>query len=338
MERVIIEEQSNEFFTKDLPQLIVALDKEDNYIHIRDVKENVEYFCPCCRNSVKPRAFKEEIEYQVQPHFYHLNGSCDEESRVHWIYKNWLFKEGSQFYIDNNLYTVKLVDIEKSYDTSFGKYRPDITINTDCGKIIFFEINFTSAKKETDYFAKWYELNIDVVEVNIKKLMNEDYDCKIPTFNLLYSDGECFKKSYSKRDDYSTIANIKIEWKRQEKIDYKIMWQKLDWFWLKVQEFKHDTCGIIDVINSFRSLEMQDKEICFNLIKNQSCMKSHNQLFRDIINKQIESLSYLETKYFLEKFKINISELTNVKIFFKAIPKDYIRLEIKGKYKGFFKL
>ena len=41
MERVIIEEQSNEFFTKDLPQLIVALIKRNNYIHIRDAKENV---------------------------------------------------------------------------------------------------------------------------------------------------------------------------------------------------------------------------------------------------------------------------------------------------------
>ena len=158
MERVIIGEQSNEFFTKDLPQLIVALDKEDNYIHIRDAKENVEYFCPCCRNSVKPRAFKTEIEYQVQPHFYHVCGSCDEESRVHWIYKNWLFKEGSKFYVDKKLYTVGSVDIEKSYNTNFGKYRPDITVNTKCGKVIFFEINFTSAKKEDDYFAKWDEL------------------------------------------------------------------------------------------------------------------------------------------------------------------------------------
>lgn len=335
MERVIIEEQSNEFFTKDLPQLIVALDKEDNYIHIRDAKENVEYFCPCCRNSVKPRAFKTEKEYQVQPHFYHVCGSCDEESRVHWIYKNWLFKEGSRFYVGKNLYTVKSVDIEKSYDTSFGKYRPDITVNTKCGNIIFFEINFTSAKKENDYFAKWDELNVDVIEVNIKKLMNEDYNCKIPTFDLVYSNGECFKQSYLKRDEYSTISNIKREWKRQEKIDYKIMWERLDWFWLKVQDFKHSKCDIMDVINSFRSLEMKDKETCFSLINKQSCMKSHNQLFRDVINNQIESLSRFETKYFLENFKINASELTDVKITFKAIPKNFISIGFKGKYKGF---
>ena len=270
MERVIIGEQSNEFFTKDLPQLIVALDKEDNYIHIRDAKENVEYFCPCCRNSVKPRAFKTEIEYQVQPHFYHVCGSCDEESRVHWIYKNWLFKKGSKFYVDKKLYTVRSVEIEKSYDTNFGKYRPDLTINTECGKVIFFEINFTSAKREDDYFAKWDELNIDVIEVNIKKLMNEDYDCKIPTFSLIYSEGECFKQSYLKRDEYSTIANIKREWKRQEKIDYKIMWQRLDWFWLTVQDFKHSKCGIMDVLENFKQIDIKDKEVCFDLIKKQS--------------------------------------------------------------------
>lgn len=335
MERVIIEEQSNEFFTKDLPQLIVALDKEDNYIHVRDAKENVEYFCPCCRNSVKPRAFKTEIEYQVQPHFYHVCGSCDEESRVHWIYKNWLFKEGSQFYVGKELYTVWSVEIEKSYDTSFGKYRPDLTVNTECGKVIFFEINFTSAKREDDYFAKWDELNIDVIEVNIKKLMNEDYDCKIPTFSLVYSDGECFKQSYLKRDEYSTIANIKREWKRQEKIDYKIMWQRLDWFWLKVQDFKHNDCEITDLTNGFRRLDMKDKEVCFNLISKQSCMKKHNQLFREIINREIETLKHMSTDYFLDKFKINISELTNVKITLKAFEKNFISMSIKGKYKGF---
>ena len=332
---VIIGEQSNEFYTKDLPQLIVALDKEDNYIHIRDVKENVEYFCPCCRNSIKPRAFKTDIEYQVQPHFYHINGSCDEESRVHWIYKNWLFKEGSQFYIKDKLYMVKSVDIEKSYDAKFGKYRPDITVYTKCGKTIFFEINFTSAKKEDDYFAKWNELNIDVIEVNIKKLMNEDYDCKIPTFEIVYSDGECFKKSYAKKDEYSTIANIKREWKRQEKIDYKIMWQKLDWFWLTVQDFKHEKCNIDNVLESFEQINIKDKEICFDLIKKQSCIKKYNQKFRDVINEEMCQFGHMSKEGILEIFNINIIDLTKVRIRIELYLKDSIDVTLFGTYKGF---
>lgn len=334
MERVIIGEQSNEFFTKDLPQLIVALDKEDNYIHIRDAKENVEYFCPCCRNSVKPRAFKTEKEYQVQPHFYHVCGSCDEESRVHWIYKNWLFKEGSRFYVGKNLYTVKSVDIEKSYDTSFGKYRPDITVNTKCGNIIFFEINFTSAKKENDYFAKWDELNVDVIEVNIKKLMNEDYNCKIPTFDLVYSNGECFKQSYLKRDEYSTISNIKREWKRQEKIDYKIMWERLDWFWLKVQDFKHSKCGVLDVLERFKQINIKDKEVCFDLIKKQSCIKEHNQLFRNIINDEINALNKKSTHELLNMFQFNINEITTEQIEIKTMYRKYISVTFRGQYKN----
>ena len=334
MERVIIEEQSNEFFTKDLPQLIVALDKEDNYIHVRDAKESVEYFCPCCRNSVKPRAFKTEIEYQVQPHFYHVCGSCDEESRVHWIYKNWLFKEGSKFYVGKELYTVGSVEIEKSYDTSFGKYRPDLTVNTECGKVIFFEINFTSAKREDDYFAKWDELNIDVIEVNIKKLMNEDYDCKIPTFSLVYSEGECFKQSYLKRDEYSAIANIKREWKRQEKIDYKIMWEKLDWFWLTVQDFKHSKCGINDVFESFQQINIKDKEVCFDLIKKQSCIKEHNQSFRNIIDDEIIGLRSKSNSYLLNLFKLNINGVNIKEVKIETVYKKYLSVDIIGEYRN----
>ena len=43
----------------DLPQLIVALDspnEDANYIHIRDAKENTDYYCPCCKGLIKPRA------------------------------------------------------------------------------------------------------------------------------------------------------------------------------------------------------------------------------------------------------------------------------------------
>ena len=68
--------------TKDLPQLIVSLDTEENYIHIRDAKEDKKYCCPCCNGKVKPRAYKKDKDYKVQPHFYHVNGSCDKESIV----------------------------------------------------------------------------------------------------------------------------------------------------------------------------------------------------------------------------------------------------------------
>ena len=321
-ERVIIEEQMS--YHKDLPQLIVALDKDDNYIHIRDTKDDVDYFCPCCRNSVKPRANKKDKDYQVQAHFYHVNGSCDEESRVHWLYKNWLFKSGSKFYIENTLYEVDTIEIEKTHKTSFGNYRPDMTIHTKCGKTILFEVNFSSSKTENTYMEKWCELNYDVVEVNIRKLMNEDYDNKIPRFTLVYSDGECYKKSYASRDDYSEIAKIKNEWKRQDKINYKIMWERLDWFWLTLQNYKHEKESFENVLESFKCIDIKDKEICFDIIKKQSCIKGKVAEFRDIINDEIRRFSIPKDMFY--GVEIISSE-------FRAIEKKFLNIKITSKYK-----
>ena len=297
-----------EFICKDLPQLIVALDTDGNYIHIRDVKEDTDYYCPCCGGIVRPRAFKDDRDYMMQPHFYHLSGSCSEESRIHWLYKNWLFRKGSQFYIDKKLYTVDSVEIEKSYTTSFGIYRPDITVILDSGKVMFFEVNFTNSKTENDYFCKWSELNNDVVEVDIKKLMNEDFNCKIPSFTFVYSNGKCFKRKYQNRDDYAnTIAKRKIEWKRQDKINYKIMWERLDWFWIKLQEFKNKNDNIEELLKSFKEISISDKEMCFDLLKRQSCVKKYNQKFREIINNEIK-------KYFtIENLQKSISLPINIK-------------------------
>ena len=52
-----------EIVEKDLPQLIVALDSlndDANYVHILDAKENTNYYCPCCKGIVKPRAYKKD--------------------------------------------------------------------------------------------------------------------------------------------------------------------------------------------------------------------------------------------------------------------------------------
>ena len=315
---------------KDLPQLIVALDSKSddaNYIHIRDAKDDKKYYCPCCYSIVKPRAYKEEKEYQVQPHFYHVNGECSAESRVHWLYKNWLFKPGCKFYINDKLYTVKEIVIEKTYHTKFGDYRPDITVILDNDEVIFFEINFSSSKKEDNYFCKWNELNKDVVEVDIRKLINIDYKSEIPTFELIYSDGVCYKKQYQKRDLYAnTIGVMKQEWKRQDKINYKIQWEKLDWFWIELQKYKNKKCSKEDILNKFKDIDISNKEFCFDLIKKMNCIKDIKQELRGIINDEI-------MKFFT---KDNITNIISNK-FFKiekmiCIPKEGIHIHYKLKY------
>ena len=133
-----------EIVEKDLPQLIVALDSlndDANYVHILDAKENTNYYCPCCKGVVKPRAYKKDKNYQVQAHYYHETGGCNEETFVHYICKTWLFEKGCKFIINNTQYEVKNIEVEKTLHTSFGDYRPDIIVTTTNGKIFYFEIN-----------------------------------------------------------------------------------------------------------------------------------------------------------------------------------------------------
>lgn len=289
---IIIE--SNLISYKDLPQLIVGLDSlndDANYIHIEDVRENQSYYCPCCKGLIKPRAYKKTIDYQVQPHFYHETGGCREETYVHYICKNWLFEKGCKFIVDNCEYEVEKIEIEKSLHTSFGNYRPDIIVITTIGKIFYFEIKTTNRKTNL-YAPKWDELGNDVVEVDTRYFINQKYKNDIPKFPLIYADGECFIKSYSRSDYEDTIAKRKLEWKRQDKLNYKIQWERLDWFWQSLTNYKEKKEDIIDVVSYFEKLDFTDKDFVISVIKKMNCQDLFQKLIPVINNafyKQIES-------------------------------------------------
>lgn len=258
-------------------------DGSANYIHIDDVKDNIEYYCPCCKGIIKPRAYKKDINYQVQPHFYHETGGCNEETFVHYICKTWLFEKGCKFIVNNTEYEVEDVSTEKTLHTSFGDYRPDIIVTTVSGKIFYFEIRATNRKTE-HHIPKWDELGNDVVEVDTRYFINQKCKNNIPVFNLIYSNGDCFIKTYTRNDYDNTIAERKLQWKRQDKLNYKIQWERLDWFWNAMQKYKNNELGLDSVFEFFKCLDIFDKEICFDLLKKQTCIKSNNQDFRNIIN------------------------------------------------------
>lgn len=282
-----------EIVEKDLPQLIVGLDSLNdnaNYIHILDARENINYYCPCCRGLIKPRAFKRNICYQVQPHFYHETGGCSEETYIHFICKNWLFENGCTFIVDGIKYKVDKIEVEKTLHTSFGDYRPDIIVTTDIGKVFYFEIKVSNKKTEL-YAPKWDELGNDVVEVDTRYFINQKYQNDIPEFNLIYSEGKCFIESYSRLDYENTIAKRKLEWKRQDKLNYKIQWERLDWFWIVLQKYIGGESTDKDVLESFDKLDYSDKLWCYYTIKRKSCVNlkelfknNINQLFSNMLN------------------------------------------------------
>lgn len=267
-----------------LPQLIVAYDSNDefaNLIHIKRAKQDEEYYCPCCGGIVKPRALDSTKE---QSHYYHVTGKCTKESQLHFFCKNWLFEKGSKFYLDDDLFEVDSIDIEKAWDTSFGKYKPDITIYTSSGKAIYFEIFFSNRKTGDDYFCKWDALGNSVVEVNVKEYMCKTDASIIPKFTYLYHDGICYSKTYVKRDLYATtIAKIKNELTRQKVLDYKARIEKLDWFWQKIIENSSKK----DILKCIDDMPYEDMVSCFEIIKRKQCVSHLKEDVLDTINKKV---------------------------------------------------
>ena len=256
----------------------------------------MEYYCPCCKGLIKPRAYKKDVNYQVQPHFYHETGGCNEETFVHYICKTWLFEKGCKFFVNNTEYEVEDVSTEKTLHTSFGDYRPDIIVTTVSGKIFYFEIRATNRKTE-HYIPKWDELGNDVVEVDTRYFINQKCKNDTPTFNLIYSEGECFIKSYTRNDYDITIALRKLQWKRQDKLNYKIQWERLDWFWNTMQKYKQNQASDEDVLCEFIKMDYSDKIWCFDNLKNKSCVSLKDK-FREHINSCFfEMLDNLENLY-----------------------------------------
>lgn len=285
-----------------LPQLIVAYDGNDefaNLIHVKKANKDNNYFCPCCGGIVKPRALDSTKE---QSHYYHITGKCTKESQLHFFCKNWLFEKGSKFYIDEKLFEVDSIEIEKPWSTKFGDYKPDVTVYATSGKTIYFEMFFSNRKTGDDYFCKWDDLGNDVVEVNIKEYMFKTDNDVIPSFTYLYHDGACFSKPYVKKDLYAnTIAKIKNELTRQKVLNYKARIEQLDWFWQKVRNNNSKE----EIINAISDMEYDDMISCYEIIKRKQCVSYIKSDVLNMINQRVISevrdslnLPYDENIYF----------------------------------------
>lgn len=267
-----------------LPQLLIAYDSNDKFadlIHVKKADKNNDYYCPCCGGTVKPRALESTKE---QSHYYHITGKCTKESQLHFFCKNWLFEAGSKFYIEDKLFEVYSVDIEKTHDTQFGGYRPDVTVHTVCGKTIYFEMFFSNRKVGDDYFCKWEFLGNGVVEVNIKEYMFKTDENVIPVFKYLYHDGVCYSKTYIKKDLYAnTIAKIKRELSRQQILNYKARIEQLDWFWKAVQEHSSKE----KILESILCMDYGDMVSCYGIVRRKHCMSHLKEDILDAINKKV---------------------------------------------------
>jgi hypothetical protein len=319
----------------------VVKDKNNNYIHISQItndNRDKEYFCLACNGIAKPRAINDDNK--VQSHFYHIDAeNCNPETIFHNLYKNWLFEIGNKFVLclnnSKSTYIVKEVILEKSYSTKFGIYRPDITVVTECGKTIYFEVNYSSKKDSEEYFEKWQDLNNDVVEVDVKNLYKLNYSNELPEFNVIYHDG-IYSGNYEKQSRQSTYYNSIGQYKNKYKdVDNKLKQiESLDWFWINLQRYKRGLETESFMIELFCVLEILEQEICVNIVKRLKCVDLFCG-FKNIMNRNIvKYINIIYNEYSQNyKYYFDIVNVTPHKYRIIILPVNYS--EMFGKYEGY---
>lgn len=246
------------------PELMYALDSKNEYAdwkNVYNVSGDDVLYCPICLGKVKLWNGQDPNKtYKKQRCFHHIDGMCSQESRIHFAYKTWLLEKESKFKVGEVVYKVANSEIEKTLHTKFGDYRPDIIITTTNGKQFYVEIANTN-KKTNNYIEKWDELGCDVLELNINEQLIKATTTEIPEFNIIYSSttGECYIKHYIKQDYNELITERKIYWTRKDILNYKIQWERLDWFWTKLQNFYSGNSQIDIVIKAFQDMDSEDQ-------------------------------------------------------------------------------
>lgn len=250
------------------PELMYALDSKDEYSdwkNVYNVSGSDVLYCPICLGRVKLWNGQDpNRKYKKQKCFHHIDGMCSQESRIHFAYKTWLLEKGSKFKIGEKVYEVNKSEIEKTFHTKFGDYRPDIVVETTNNQKFFIEI--TNANKKSDEFIeKLDELSCDVLELDVNEQMVKTVTNDIPELKTIYSSitGECYIKHYMNQDYDDLITERKIYWKREDLLNYKIQWERLDWFWKTLQDFYNDNSKMNVLIDTFKVMNPQDQRfIC----------------------------------------------------------------------------
>lgn len=280
------------------PELMYALDSKGEYAdwkNVYNVSGDDVLYCPICLGRVKLWNGQDpDKTYKKQRCFHHIDGMCSQESRIHFAYKTWLLEKGSKLKVGEIVYEVKNSKIEKTLHTKFGDYRPDIIVETTNNKIFYIEIADTN-KKTDDYIEKWDELGCDVIELDVNEQLIKTTVNGIPEFKLVYSSttGECYIKHYTRQDYDDLITERKIFWKRKDLLNYKIQWERLDWFWRKLQDFYLGKSKIDILIKAFKQMNCDDQRfICKRMRGKHSSLKY--ELEKNYTNKEDLETAHLQ--------------------------------------------
>ena len=301
-------------------QLFWAKDENNDIAIIYDLQEqdrHKKYTCPICDSEVKPVAIggvtKDGKVAQVSGHFSHYDASkCSNETVIHYFFKEIMIVNRDSFIIKTDVeheYICKEAYTEKIYKTEHGIYKPDLTIVTECGQTIYFEMNYSNKKKVKDYLDKWLELGNPVIEVNLKMLSEAKYYKTKYEFKTLFYEGKCFN---NKRNDpyYDTVGQHKEKLYKNYTIseDIKNRLKKLDWFWLETINYKKGETNIEQLIDCIDYADQEDRELLFLILSKKRCVP----IYEDYINYKV--------------------------VLFEKLGNNFINNYCDGVYKDYFKI
>ena len=287
------------WFAKDMNGRIITIDKAN---------KNNKYICPICGSEVIPKALDSD---KVTEHFAHIDRSeCGGETIVHWWTKNNLLKAGDVFSVfttEEKQYLCKDIKVEQVYDTPFGKYIPDATIECYNGEIIFLEVNVTNKKNVAEYYDKWKHLGKQVIEFNINNVYDMDnLEIRISNrFKAIYYEGY---KPYVRDKKYVDFKNdilekvvVKKEYKEEQLND--IEWFIDDLYEYKVNKEEYKLDAIINEISYIKDTYTYEHTILVEDIMKKKC----NSVVKDIVTRK-DNLFYKTIKEYMDSlgFKYEI--------------------------------
>lgn len=263
----------NLWFAKDKNDEIITIDK------INDDNKHDIYTCPICGSDVIAR--KGDIKIH---HFAHRDKSkCSSETMIHWWVKHKLIEVGDKFSIKINKddikeFTCKDILIEKEYETEFGVYKPDITIITETGEIIYFEIDYTNKKKIEEYLDRWLFLNNIVVEVSVKDMINNN----VKELKTIFYNGIVYQNINS---NVVNVLRSRIN-KSENEFNYKYL-HKILWLFNEIRENNFDIqeekeC-VFEILDSTIDNYIIDKKTLDYILKSK-CINIKSEFIKHRIN------------------------------------------------------
>lgn len=300
-------------------KLWFAKDKNGEVVTIYDYDssyDNELFMCPMCQKEVKPRALNSE---KVSRHFYHVEESKCNEDFTHWWIKNVLILPNQEIKViadQENTYIVKEVYIEKPYKTTFGIYKPDITIIAEDNTVIYLEIFNKNKKNLFKYIDKWDELKGIVCEISVEDVSNLNFDF---TFEATYYDSNTYNI-----DKYDLISD---DFKSIFAEDFtKDEIKNIIWFLSEMCKYNRGERNIEEILNYLYLIEEKQINIILAILRNSKCsnfMKDYKALFTETINNVVNKynlLSITPNKYplkvyerFFNEFKITLNDGRNLK-------------------------